>query len=340
MATIASDDRLFGSLDSWGVGPSGRGISAYSEKYPTSISRMTLPGHGERGAGCGSRGLQTCASCGEVFEHRSSCMQRECPSCYRKWAALEGKRAAWRLWASARKIAQASGVRHWRILHSVESFRADGYSIRRARARAYRVAKKHGLDGGASVFHAFRTEDGHYVPDGYYHYHLFALATGDVVPGGQPEDGDILFKVLPDARHHDFNGFRSPWELAKAITYALSHASLVSSDEDADGTRHSRHAIAWFGVVSYNRMSTRTLKLAYPEGYASMHERQGVRCPSCGSHDTYQSGEFLPDGSVSLVTRRSRGEYSYERWPEVRDGLRHSSLRGVVLGSEDPPDAS
>jgi len=223
-------------------------------------------------------------------------MMRECPSCYGKWASALAGRVAWRMWATARQRAHARDVRHWRVVHVVVSFPDEGRSYRSAKARALRVAKEHGIDGGAAVFHPFRAEGCHYAADGYFHYHVFGLALGDIVPGGLSRDGALVFKVLRDRVHGDFNGFRSPHELSRAVSYALKHSGIVSYDTDADGSRRRRHSVTWFGVASYNQMSTAKLKSLHPEGYSAVHDPRGVRCPSCGSRDTFQTGELSVDG--------------------------------------------
>jgi DNA-directed RNA polymerase subunit RPC12/RpoP len=298
---------------------------ASGEKYQASICRTetkyALPGHGEPGAGCGMARQFVCGTCGDAFVSLSSCMMRECPSCYGKWASALAKRVAWRMWATARHVSQARGVRYWRVVHAIVSFRDEGRSYRFAKARALRVAKQQGIDGGAVVFHPFRTEGGRYVADGYFHYHIFGLALGDIAPGGSSRDGAVVFKVVRDRVHGDFRGFRSPHELARAVSYALKHSGVVSSDTDSDGSRRRRHSVTWFGVASYNQLSTAKLKALHPEGYSAVHDPRGVRCPSCGSRDTAQMGELSVDGVLHPFSAREwyqrnhpcRGQWRCER---------------------------
>lgn len=310
-------------LEAWDVELS-RSISAYGEKYQASNSReWSLPGHGERGEGCGVRRSFSCLDDGYAFVSPSSCMKRDCPDCYPKWASLLGRRVAWRLWSVARLLVRERKLPYWRVVHTVVSIPDVGQSLRRAKARVLRVVKQHGVNGGVAVLHGTRAVSGHYVADGYLHYHVFGVALGDIVPGGQPKDGDLVFKVIRDAVHQDFNGFRSQHELARAVSYALSHASIVVSDEDADGTRHGRHAVTWFGVASYNQVSVVKLKALHPEGHEAVFGSRGVRCPKCHGFNTIQTGEFSPDGSLDpgfALKHYQRTNPSFGQWRVERGG--------------------
>ena len=244
-----------------------RKYPAYDGKYPGSSARVTLPGQGEPGAGCGDPKAMYCQKCGHSFIAHHACMSRECPDCYEKWAYSEGKVAAWRLWSGARFVSKELGMRYHRIVHAIVSFPDDGSPYELNRERVYRVCLEHGLAGGPVVFHPFRqNDDGNFVPDGYLHYHILGLAFGNIVPGGQASDGDLNFKVIPDARNNDFRGFRSPGDLMNCIGYQLTHCGIVSGDIGLDGVPRDRHAVTWFGVLSYNKLGLEKLKEAYPEG--------------------------------------------------------------------------
>lgn len=257
--------------------PSPNMYPAHSEKYgqvKINVGNgVMLPGHGSPGSDCGNNIPMHCNNCGETYTVTSSCMKRECPNCYEKWASLEGKLSAYRLWMASTSIVRGRPYkRGWRVLHCVVSL-PTGDDNTRDRARL--ISRKHGLRGGLMVWHPFRHDDEkHYVPDGYDHYHVVGLAYGDIKPGGIPEDGDAVFKVIKDARRNDYRGFQAMKEVRKCIQYLLSHC----------GIQKGRHPLTWWGCMSYNSLSNKTLDVEFPE---VMHKAREFkrRCPVCGSDD-------------------------------------------------------
>ena len=299
-------------------------ISAYDGKYHPGCSlSVTLPGEGVPGAGCGVPKAMLCEKCGRGFVAHHACMSRECPDCFEKWAYAEGKIAGWRLWSGAALVGRELGVRYHRIVHAIVSFPDEGLSYESVRTRVYRVCREHGLVGGMDVFHPFRQNDeGEFVPDGYFHFHVLGLAFGNIVPGGQERDGDLVFKVIPDARNHDYRGFRSPGDLRKCIAYQLTHCGIVNADVSLDGVVRNRHAVTWFGVLSYNKLGLEKLVEACPKGYAVASASAAVRCPLCGSRETVQVGEYRLDGLLdpSFAARAYRWTHdSWRRRVEVID---------------------
>ena len=252
-------------------------ISARSEKYENLGIQVVLPGHGDSSPDCGEIIKFQCNKCGAVFDVESSCMMRECPRCYQKWASKEAKESSARYWMGSRLLSRSEG-RDWRtrrILHVVISFRDLGEDLHDLRSRARMIAKNHGVVGGCMIEHPWRKgEDNQYVPDGYIHFHVFSLVFGDLKPGSEFEPWGAIFKVVPDARRNDFNGFRKARELRDAIRYALTHA----------GIRKGRHALTWFGELSYNMMSNKRLDDAFP-GVLDRVKSWERKCPRCGSTD-------------------------------------------------------
>lgn len=234
-----------------------------------------LPGHGVPGPDCGELVPYHCNSCGGSFYVESSCMMRECPNCMEKWAAKEARFAAWRMWTGSKR--RACGVWAWRecrVLHVVVSIPDTGQGIEASRKQALQVAKKHNLDGGLMVYHPFRQdEDWTFVLDGFVHYHIIALVHGDVPPGGT--DGQVLFKVIKDAEYGNYRGFRDPTGIRRAVHYLLSHCGILKG----------RHALTWWGSLSYNKLPNEQLKTDYPEAWELFTEVPPRRCPLCGSHD-------------------------------------------------------
>jgi len=264
-----------------------------------------LPGHGAAGPGCGSRiQYRACSSCGHLFWVKRSCMMRECPECYEKWAFREAKLAAWRVWAGAKRRCREAGWA-WsacRVLPVVVSVRDRGQGLVCARDEAYAVARRHLLDGGLSVYHPFRQDEmGAFVLDGYVHFHMVVLAHGDVLPGGLSTDGDVVFKVIRDAEYGDFRGFRGPAGIRRHLKYLLSHCGIVEG----------RHALTWWGSLSYNKLPSEELRNLYPEAWDELHLLLPVRCPLCGSEKTV---EILEDGSIDpSAAGRACGVHRWRR---------------------------
>jgi predicted RNA-binding Zn-ribbon protein involved in translation (DUF1610 family) len=247
-----------------------------------------LPGHGEAGPGCGDRvQFRACVSCGHQFWVKRSCMMRECPDCFEKWAHREARFASWRLWTGSKRRCREAGWA-WsacRVLAVVVSVPDRGQGLLVARDEAYDVARRHHLDGGLGVYHPFRQDEttGVYRLDGHVHVHMVVLAHGDVPQGGT--DGDVVFKVLRDAEYGDFRGFRGPTGIRRHLHYLLTHCGVLKG----------RHALTWWGSMSYNKLPNGVLRAMYPEAWAELKAVPDVRCPRCGSRKTF---EILEDGSV------------------------------------------
>lgn len=289
-------------------------IATFSEPfgplYPASAKstagydeQPVLPGHGEPGPDCGVPVPYHCNNCGASYFVESSCMMRECPNCMEKWASREARFASWRMWTGAKLVARTGGeperaraeqtmtwedyikretedpTRGWgwrdcRVLHVVISVPDTRQGIEVSRKQALAVAKKHNLSGGLMVYHPFRQDDDHqFVLDGFVHYHLIALVHGDVPPGGT--DGRVLFKVIKDAEYGNYRGFRDPTGIRRVVHYLLSHCGIIEG----------RHALTWWGTLSYNKLPDQFLKDSYPDAWLAIHEIRRC-CPVCGSSDT------------------------------------------------------
>lgn len=230
-----------------------------------------LPGHGTPGSMCGENILIGCESCGKTHDVKSSCMKRECPECWRKWAHKLAIKSSMRMWSGG--LFKMKGRRGFRLLHTVISFPHDTLGSLRTKAR--KIAKEHGIVGGLIIYHPFRQDDEHnFIPDGYTHFHVIGLAPGNVTPGGK--NSDYIFKVIRDAKRGDYKGFRKPKDISACIYYLLTHCGIMEGS----------HSLTWFGALSYNSFSLEVWEKHFPElhEYLKPKPRQ---CPHCGSDDTY-----------------------------------------------------
>jgi hypothetical protein len=267
---------------------------AYAKMYH--LAR--LPGNGEKPEYCGAQRWMLCNSCSEGsrgFLAKRSCITRDCPECYEKWAFKGAKKAAWRLWTGARYVSRQIGCKRFRLLHCVVSFPIEDpdATFNSYRNRAYEVLREHGIEGGLSIWHPLRKNPqwGVFEYDGYVHFHMIGATWGDVKPGR--EDSGYVFKVVKDAEGGDYRGFKSPGAVRRALAYLLSHCGVM------DGV----HAVTWFGVLSYNRMAIEKLKAFAPDGWDDLQRIRSQKCPYCGSDDTE------PMDSWQYYDRYCRWEY-------------------------------
>lgn len=247
---------------------------AYSEKYGQGDKPgPVLPGKEGVGVGCGLEMPIFCNSCGASYTISSSCMKRGCPNCYEKWASKEARVSSTRLWMASHIISKGKPFkRGFRVIHAVVSM-PEGDDDARAKARV--VCKRHGLLGGLMVWHPFRKdEDKEFVPDGHVHYHVIGLAKGDILPGGLASDGDVVFKFIKDAERGDYRGFMRVREVKRCIQYLLTHCGIMKGV----------HTLTWWGCMSYNSMSNKTLDIEFPGVMKEVKEFRR-KCKFCGSED-------------------------------------------------------
>lgn len=258
------------------------------------VGAPAYPGHGSPVPGCGERiQYRRCSSCGLQWWVERSCMMRECPRCYEKWAFREARKASVRMWTSSKRRCydQMWPWHKCRIVHVVVSFPDRGEGIEQARREAYDLSRHHNLDGGLAIPHPFDKP-------GFIKFHMIALAHGDILPGGT--DGDAFFKVVVDKEYGNYRGIRSPVGIRRCLMYLLSHCGIYEG----------RHAVTWWGSLSYNRLSSDLLRKSYPEAWRALEIVPDVCCPRCGCLDTY---EILSDGSVDPggAARWCRSHYRY-----------------------------
>lgn len=309
-------------LEKWGF----RTVKPQRRPKP---AELTLPGQGLPEPGCGDPVSCHCKDHSGPFWVKSHCKSRDCPDCYHGWAKATADKGALRIaWGAKYLQATREGVRA-RIVHCVVSMRAPEVVTDRAidesRAVAYAIAKNHGLEGGAVVFHATRKgddpEDG-YVPDGYWHFHVIGVNFSNISPGGDDSDQNgapVVFKHIPDAEYSDYRGCRSGNAIARTLAYLLTHASL----ED-DGT----HAITYFGAMSYNRLPKAVVHTRFPEALeddSKTNPKAPVRCPVDGSRRT-----VLCTPTPWMMTYDSPPTY-----PEPLDDATPEAVRAAALAVDE-----
>lgn len=300
----------------------GRGINGYA-----------LPGNGEAGEGCGNPVPYHCNCHGGSWWINSQCMMRECPECFEKWAAKESRIAAARVsWGSKAwriRNAEAGDSRSIRILHAVVSFVYTGGSIDDYAHRAYEVAKAHGMIGGLKVFHPFRKDkfDHQYTTDGTVHFHLIGLAPLDVSAGRSPEE---FWKVIDDEEYHDYRGFRSARAIKRAVQYLLTHC----------GVREGKHALTWWGAMSYRSMPRNAVESLFPRALECAPEPKP--CPVCGSEKTEPCDLYDGFSKIGVHEPPAFGPDDPDpdqlAWKWLRERLSSRPIAdGALFHGTDPP---
>lgn len=271
-----------------------RGQSKIDRGFPAQITldgrrldHAQLPGHGLPGKGCGTYVPKFCNDCGHSFWGRKDCHERQCPSCYEKWARNQAEDASVRIWYGMEvkygKTWQKRGVR---LVHAVTTHIEDGETdIPEYREISRRQLRRRGFDGGLSICHPWRQdESGRFVRDGTIHFHDVVAIDGSWTSNEAGVKTDEFFKVIRDAGHSDYQGFRSREELQACIFYLLTHCAVVERCP----------SITYWGVLSYNQLSCGTL-----DGYMSRQQidakrRNGQPCPKCGSDNVESCYDWEP----------------------------------------------
>jgi hypothetical protein len=276
-------DPAFRDIDAGPDASSGPELPADGGQWPEEVdievvadTARTIPGQGERPAGCGEwYPREFCPNCGQPHFGESRCGGRSCPKCWSSWTRDRTKSETIRL-AAARHV--ESGV-DARAVHCVVSPPAGTVTtesdLRDARKQAYRLAEKHGVRGGMAIEHGYRvkeevqevfaqlkaadlTEHGlwkwirehrrdwrrltYWSP----HFHIIGLCR-DFKPNSPDEDDGYVVQRLSTVDHYrltDPNGYES---MVRCTWYQLSHATF--------NKQTNSHAITWFGELAYNKFS-------------------------------------------------------------------------------------
>lgn len=244
----------------------GRGSSQRSANESSAWS-WALPGQGEP---CGRPEhrpfrWRLCPA-NHAVPFIDSCDRRDCPTCFREgWLRREAGALAAKL--AAESEARRSLGRHHRVVHVSLNPRPSEWgrydslrSFRKERQRAYHLAKRAGLEGGAVVFHRVRCadKDDPVETDGP-HFHV--LGFGWIRPDARARTGWVV-------RNHGLRGDRA--SVTGTATYVLSHSHRAEARTEGilpEGKSEGLTlTVTWFG---------RTVR-------ADEIVSEGPFCPLCG----------------------------------------------------------
>lgn len=327
-----------------------------------------LPGQGVPAEGCGKPIPLHCNDHDGPVWGSQHCDERSCPRCYERWCSQRGHEASLRIswgakfWQDKRfrtlweKNALSPLDPAWlnrKVLvgHFMVSMPDNlglwirGWCFEKARALAYEIARRHGVAGGAAVFHPWRRDDQdlEYIPDGYWHFHIVGIHFMPTRPGGTdfaPDGQQIIFKHIKDDEYENYGGLRSGEAIARLISYQLSHAGL----------RKGSQAITYFGLLSSQSLPKSAIHETYPEALddgSKTNPRRPTVCPACGGTHLESCTESAWIPAVMVDKARSSGvlevvnqvhpEPDYEPTPEEYEHARTElEERFQILYDEEP----
>lgn len=294
--------------------------------YPV---ELTLPGQGVAEPGCGSPVPYHCPDHEGPFWVRGHCGSRDCPDCYNIWAQKTAIKASIRIAMGAKYVQLNRPGQRVRVVHAVVSMKAPvnvtDLAIDAARALAYAVAKRHGIEGGISVFHATRKEKDEYdeyVPDGYWHSHIIGVNFVDIAEGGPIGalrlviDDMIVDPASYFSHDRDDAGRFLDGVFIDRLYDAIDRASAVvfkhiidAEYGDFRGLRSGEsitqllsyllthaslegedtQAVTYFGCLGYNQLPKAKVHALYPDALekgSKTNPRKAVACPVDGSRRT------------------------------------------------------
>lgn len=239
---------------------------------------LTVPGRGDRPKDCGDYlPLKYCPVCGEPHALERTCSGRRCPSCSTVWMGEHAEKATVRM-AAAREAADdgwKKRVVHIGVSPSEGEIETTG-DYQRGKKHAQKLAKEHGIRGGAVIGHAYRVTNevkkafrrlkeagevecglwrwileerpGQWREAVYFspHYHIIGFAE-DVAASSPADDGGWIVSRIRSVENHNLTKQKPYDDLYGLFYYLLSHASFDPED--------SQHAVRWFGNVAYNKFS-------------------------------------------------------------------------------------
>lgn len=203
-----------------------------------------VAGRGEPGPGCGDKISYICPHCQHHTTVTKSCMLRTCPSCFKLWNSKMASKTKSRMERAKIKF-------RTRLHHVVLSFKdSDKNDLHEFRKACYRILRENGVSGGGMVIHPFREDHmGEFSVPGH-HCHVFA--NGRWLDRGGGKD-DVIFKRIGDLKSY------------QQYYYVFEHCGIAEN----------RHAITWFGNMSYRNFPKTNQEKMHEPGHRE------VICPNC-----------------------------------------------------------
>ena len=221
-------------------------------KYDDGII-FKLPGSGEKKNDCGAPVFIGHLSDGSIhYLHRSkSCHRKECPVCWKDWQKREALAIDDRI---KYYFTHGYSKRRMPVHYVVSPPQNVNYDTRAfynaLKARAYKIAKQRGIDGGSLIFHerSKRYSDSeeyriihcsegphfHIIGDGWLNSRIAEFYL---------EDGWIVKNLR----------IRSFGSVYKTAYYILDHAA-IGYPAYSHSTNLSMASVTWFGKMAYNKL--------------------------------------------------------------------------------------
>jgi len=238
----------------------------YDLKHGKKLSRLIfkMVGTGESKEYCG---IFVTEGCDNSKEHpnemnygqnkRLTCKRAECPVCWDSWLIREASRVTERI-EKFRMLSERNGFRSCKPIHVIVSPPKWKWNVSwtELKKEFRKMAKRAGIIGAVSMFHAMRLKDKtwSYSP----HFHLIGYGWVVNTKKISSEDGWVIKN----------KGIRkSSTEVYSTVAYLLSHTSI------AKGV----HSVTWFGDLSYRSKYALELK-------RDVDESNSDKCPYCSQY--------------------------------------------------------
>lgn len=312
-----------------------RGVDVVGGLPPQDI----LPGFGKQRMSCGDYRPCFCGDCARSFDSKTTCDRSTCPHCAPNWARRRATYACRKL-AALRAYVDSFKPGHQKLHHlsispqkKGEKFRFEGDDPAEVRDSlfhtAYAVMDELGIEGFV-VYHPFVGEDGSDIGfwkdllfnwtdwnearrELLHHPHVHVFGVGEFVPGKgvtdviEAETGWVIKRITRGGDDSDDKvSIGDNLDLARAVTYSLSHCGIYETDggtmryagrwhgenvDDASVT--GKYEMEWERIV--RTVSTTTLGLKKKDVLCSGQSVTSTQT-SFGTFDTAM-GSYHGDGS-------------------------------------------
>ncbi len=245
------------------------GITEWTEAVGPSLVRRV--GHGKPCDKDDSFRLYVCARDSTTLEIpvRYRCDEyKACPKCSLRWAYLEGRKAAWRMFHVGRLLRRRRRwTKVWLPRHVTLSL--DQWQFRQPRnlqeafTAAWRLLKGLGVYAGLQMYHPARNGEERGPQGQVYwipgpHVHVICWGPMEAEPLEAARAAGWVVKTIREVKHGE--------DMRQLIGYLGTHA----------GYEPRKHSVRWYGWASYARCR------GVPRLPAATREELAPCCPVCG----------------------------------------------------------
>jgi len=225
---------------------------------------------------CGKGYFKICSPDNFVRKFVYHCGRIGCEICAKRAGARTAKKIERRIWLYGLRIKHVTNGRKTPLpSHIIEAIdpKSDFWNWHKQKQieTLKKIRKMVGINGGAEINHLWAFDKSDMKPFYRPHKHLIAF-------GWLKSNASELIKKefgIDLVYHKVRNGtLYSRLDVFAVAFYQLSHTAV----------KHNKHSIRWFGNLSYNKISNKTLEEYIDEEYIKQDEiiEKTKRCDCCG----------------------------------------------------------